>query len=154
MTIAFKDVADFVADEYWKENMDNVQYIDQLNPYIRRFIDRMHMNQPSDEKIDVIAQKIYGEVNRLIDHEKQLAYRHQQETEMMFNRAKRELEQKASIHKNKQSKKQIIELQMMKGFTPEQINHLYNIYSDKWDEIHEEEQTARQRKVIEKIRQE
>ena len=59
---------------------------------------------------------------------------------MMFNRAKRELEQKASIHKNKQSKKQISELQMMKGFTPEQINHLYNIYSDKWDEVHEEEQ--------------
>ena len=140
MSITFKDIADYVANEYWNEHMNNVQYIDQLNPYIRRFIDRMHMNQPSDEKIDVIAQKIYGEVNRLIDHEKQLAYRHQQETQVMFNRAKRELEQKASIHKNKQSKKQISELQMMKGFTPEQINHLYNIYSDKWDEVHEEEQ--------------
>ena len=140
MSITLKDIADYVAYEYWKEHMNNVEYVDQLNPYIRRFIDRMHKKQPSDETIDEFAQSIYVEVNRLIDIQKQSAYIQQQEETDEFNRAKRDLEQKALTHKNKQSLKQISQLKWMRGFTPEQINHLYNIYSDKWDEIHEEEQ--------------
>ena len=140
MSITLKDIADYVAYEYWKEHMNNVEYVDQLNPYIRRFIDRMHKKQPSDETIDEFAQSIYVEVNRLIDIQKQSAYIQQQEETDEFNRAKRDLEQKALTHKNKQSLKQISQLKWMRGFTPEQINHLYNIYSDKWDELHEEEQ--------------
>ena len=79
MTITLKEIADFVAYEYWKEHMNNVEYVDQLNPYIRRFIDRMHKKQPSDETIDEFAQSIYVEVNRLIDIQKQSAYIQQQE---------------------------------------------------------------------------
>ena len=119
MSITLKEIADFVAYEYWKEHMNNVEYVDQLNPYIRRFIDRMHKKQPSDETIDEFAQSIYVEVNRLIDIQKQyskeLKDKHQREEEMKFNRAKRDLEQKALTHKNKQSLKQISQLKWMRG---------------------------------------
>ena len=92
MSITLKDIADFVAYEYWKEHMNNVEYVDQLNPYIRRFIDRMHKKQPSDETIDEFAQSIYVEVNRLIDIQKQSAYIQQlKSNQHIYNNKKKQM---------------------------------------------------------------
>ena len=138
MTITLKDIEKYVAYEYWKDHNDIVKYPRDLEPYVLSFCEKVHLKRPEDANLKNLCLAIYQNVRAKTITQKQSAYIQQQEETDEFNRAKRDLEQKALTHKNKQSLKQISQLKWMRGFTPEQINHLYNIYSDKWDEVHEE----------------
>ena len=143
MTLTKKDLIKYVSEKWWVESHDLPTYSEQLEPLIKKFYEEFNIPYPGHNKIEDLSIDICDEViNKLKkkqDEQREIDEQLMIEAQIKFNRAKKEIEQKARTHKNRAKLDQIKSLKCCEGLSDDAINVLYNLYVSIWDELHQEQ---------------
>ena len=136
--LTLKDVAYLVAEEFWKNWHNTAKHSGELRRYVWQLGNTHNIEHLGS--IEEIADIIFKDVNARIAKKLNKERIHQEAQAERIESIKKELLQKARTHQTKQSLKQISNLQIIKNtplglppLTPEQIQELYDYYSESWD---------------------
>ena len=132
--LTLKDVAYVVAKEFWNKWHNTAKQPSELERHVWQYEIR-HLGS-----IEEIADRIFPDVNARITKKLNEEQRYQEKQIERIETIKRELLRKARTDKNKQSSKQIANLNIIKKtplglppLTTEQIQELYDYYRENWE---------------------
>ena len=136
--LTLKDVAYVVAKEFWNKWHNTAKQPSELERHVWQLSTQYEIRHLGS--IEEIADRIFPDVNARITKKLNEEHRYQEKQIERIETIKRELLRKARTDKNKQSSKQIANLNIitktplgLPPLTTEQIQELYDYYSENWE---------------------
>ena len=139
MSISKNELTKYVAQKWFNSNDNLNPEPEALEPIISKFFTDFGFKHPGHSTIEDIAIEIHGgvlnELRVLSQQEQEIEKQQLIETQIIYNRAKRETEQRARTNVNKTTRNKF-KTKSMEGLSDEVIDELYDLYSSLWDELH------------------